>query len=77
MQAVVSLGAAGLVYRGYQGAATSTLAVFEYSFLISASFWAWVLWGDALDVASLVGIAMIVASGAMIALESRPAARAA
>ena len=48
-QAVGSLAAVGLVTRGYQFAATSTLAVFEYSFLISASLWAFVLRGETLD----------------------------
>ena len=35
--------------RGYQTGETSLLAVFEYSFLVTASFWAWVLWGERLD----------------------------
>jgi drug/metabolite transporter (DMT)-like permease len=74
-QAVGSLAAVGLITRGYQCAATSTLAVFEYAFLITASFWAWLLWGDALDPASLAGVAMIIASGAIIARAPRPSVR--
>lgn len=67
MQAVGSIVAVGCVTRGYQSGETSYLTVFEYSFLISASFWAWVIWGEALDAASGLGIAMIVASGVIIA----------
>ena len=70
-QAVGSLLAVGLITRGYQQAATGTLAVFEYAFLITASFWAWVLWGDGLDAAGFLGIALIVASGAIVAIAQR------
>ena len=66
-QAVGSLAAVGLVTRGYQFAATSTLAVFEYSFLISASLWAFVLRGETLDPAGALGIALIIASGIIVA----------
>jgi drug/metabolite transporter (DMT)-like permease len=73
-QAVGSLVAVGLITRGYQSAETSYLTVFDYSFLISASTWAWVIWGDTLDPASLLGVAMILTSGAIIATAARPAA---
>ena len=66
-QAFGSLAAFGLVTRGYQFAAASTLAVFEYSFLISASLWAFVLRGERLDAAGLLGIALIIASGIIVA----------
>ena len=66
-QAFGSLAAFGLVTRGYQFAAASTLAVFEYSFLLSASLWAFVLRGERLDAAGLLGIALIIASGIIVA----------
>jgi drug/metabolite transporter (DMT)-like permease len=72
VQAVGSLGAVGLVARGYQHAATSTLAVFEYSFLISASLFAWLLWGERLDLAGAAGVALIIASGLVVAGVPRP-----
>ncbi len=56
-----------MIARGYQSGETGSLAVFEYSFLLTASFWAWVLWGEALAPVDFLGIAMIVASGAIIA----------
>jgi drug/metabolite transporter (DMT)-like permease len=77
VQAAGSLAAVGSITRGYQGAETSYLAVFEYSFLITASFWAWVLWGDRLDALGFAGIAMIIVSGAIVAWAAHPAARAA
>ncbi|MBA3325509.1 MAG: DMT family transporter [Rhodobacteraceae bacterium] len=67
VQAAGSLLAVGMIARGYQSGKTSALAVFEYSFLLTASFWAWVLWGEALMPVDFLGIAMIVASGAIIA----------
>ena len=65
--------AVGMMTRAYQVGETSHIAVFEYSFLIFASFWAWVLFGNALDLAGMVGIAMIIVSGAVIALRSSQA----
>ena len=57
----------GCITRGYQSGETAILAVFEYSFLITASFWAWVVWGQQLDALGYPGIAMIVGSGAIVA----------
>jgi drug/metabolite transporter (DMT)-like permease len=76
VQAAGALVAVGMVTRGYQGAETSYVTVFEYSFLITASGWAWAVWGETLDAASLLGVAMIVASGTVIATATRPAASA-
>lgn len=67
VQAGGSLVAVGMIARGYQSGETGSLAVFEYSFLLTASFWAWVLWGEALKPLDFIGIAMIAASGAIIA----------
>ena len=66
-QAAGSLAAVGLIARGYQAGDTGPLAVFEYVFLLTANFWAWALWGDGLEPVDFLGIAMIVASGALIA----------
>lgn len=70
MQAVFSMIAVGMLTRAYQVGQTSYIAVFEYSFLIFASFWAWVLFGQGLDVWGMMGIVLIIASGAVIALRS-------
>ncbi len=67
VQAIGSLVAVGMLVRGYQSGETSYLAIFEYSFLITASFWAWMIWGETLDALAFVGMALIVASGVVIA----------
>ena len=67
VQAAGSLVAVGMISKGYQSGETSFLAVFEYFFLVSVTFWAWVIWGETLDLASLAGIALIVAAGLVIA----------
>lgn len=66
-QAAGSLAAMALVARAYQSGETASLAVYEYSFLLFASFWAWLLWGQALAPVDGIGIAMILASGAIMA----------
>ena len=60
---------------GVPASLVAGLVMRDPAWLISAGFWAWTLWGERLDAASLAGIAMIVASGAIIARAARPAAR--
>ena len=70
VQALVSLIAVAALTRGYQSAETSYVTVFEYSFLIMASFWAWILWGAIPQASDVIGIATIIAAGTIIALRS-------
>ncbi len=71
VQAVGSLVAVAFLTRGYQSGETSALSVFEYSYLVFAGFWGWAIWSEALDVRTLLGIALIVAAGAVIAWRER------
>ena len=71
LQAVGSLIGVWLLIRGYQLGETSFVSVFEFSFLIFASIWAWFLRGEGLDTWAAVGIAMIIAAGTTIALRGR------
>ena len=57
--------------RGYQLAEASFVSVFEYSLLIFASLWAFVLRGDLLDGWAMAGIGLIILSGIAIALRGR------
>jgi drug/metabolite transporter (DMT)-like permease len=66
-QAIGSLAAMAMIARAYQSGETATLSVFEYSFLLCASFWAWLLWGQTLAPVEMIGIVMILASGAIMA----------
>ena len=77
MQALGSLVAVLMLARGYLSGETAALAVFEYSYLAFAGFWGWLLWDENLDTRTLLGIALIVAAGAVIALRSKPAIQAA
>lgn len=72
VQAVGALVGIGLVFRGYQIGEASKVAVFEYSLLVFASGWAWYLWGQAVPALGLFGMALIVVSGAVIALRRTP-----
>ena len=70
VQAVGSLLGIGLIFRGYQLGEASQVAVFEYSLLVFASFWAWVLWGQVVPMLGLIGMVLIAGAGTVIALRS-------
>lgn len=70
VQAVGSLIGIGLIFRGYLLGEASHVAVFEYSLLVFASFWAWVLWDQAVPVLGLFGMVLIALAGSIIALRS-------
>ena len=68
VQAVGALIGILCLFRGYQIGEASHVAVFEYSLLVFASAWAWYLWGQIVPPLGLFGMALIVLSGAVIAL---------
>lgn len=68
MQAVGALLGIMCLFRGYQIGEASQVAVFEYLLLVFASGWAWYLWGQTVPLLGLFGMALIVLSGAVIAL---------
>ena len=70
VQAVGSLIGIGLIFRGYQLGEASQVAVFEYSLLVFASFWAWILWGQTVPALGLAGMVLIALAGSVIALRS-------
>lgn len=71
VQAVASLAGVALLTLGYQLGEASYVAIVEYSLIVFASFFAWILWEQTLGGAALIGIALIILSGAIIALRSR------
>ncbi len=75
VQAAGSLLGVGLMIRAYQLAEASRVAVFEYVILPSSAFWSWALWGETVTPLAAIGMALIIAAGAMIALRAAPAAR--
>lgn len=70
-QALAALVSVGLLTRAYQIGDTPTIAVFEYSAMIFAAIWAWALRGEAPDGLAMIGIALIIVSGATLAYRGR------
>ena len=68
--------------RAYQTAESSWLAPFDYSYLIFATFWGYVMWGHVPDAFSFAGMGLIAGAGIYVAwreqqLAKRAAAEAA
>ena len=70
VQAAGSIVGVGFLTRGYQVGDASYVAIFEYSLMIFAAIWAWVLRGEVLDASGAIGMALIILSGAIIAVRS-------
>ncbi|GAA6165916.1 DMT family transporter [Pelagimonas sp. KU-00592-HH] len=71
LQAVGSVIGVFLIIRAYQMDEPTNVAVFEYSIMVFAPFFAWILFEQNLGLLEGVGIAMIVSSGLIIALRSQ------
>jgi drug/metabolite transporter (DMT)-like permease len=54
--------------RAYQIADATRVSVFEYVILPASAIWSWLIWEEVLTTQSILGMAMIVAAGLMIAL---------
>ena len=70
IQAIGSLIAVAGLIRGYQIAEPTYVGVFEYSFIVFAGFWGWVIWNEVIDAVSFVGIAAIISAGIIITIRS-------
>ncbi len=68
VQAAGSLLGVGLMVRAYQIADATRVSVFEFVILPASAIWSWLIWGEVLTTLSIVGMAMIVVAGLMIAL---------
>lgn len=58
------------VFKAYQIGEASYVAVFEYSLLIFASFWAWKLWDQSVPPLGLLGMGLIIGAGSIIAIRT-------
>lgn len=70
LQAVGSVFGVFLIIRAYQLDEPTNVAVFEYSALLFAPLFAFLLFGQGLGVPQIVGIFMIAGSGVIIAVRS-------
>lgn len=70
-QAVGSITGVVLLTRGYQLGEASYVAINEYSLIVFASLFAWLMWGQTLGALALCGIALIIVSGSIIALRAK------
>jgi drug/metabolite transporter (DMT)-like permease len=68
VQAAGSLFGVACAVRAYQVARANRVAVMEYVILPASAFWTWAIWGEAPTLLAVIGMALIVAAGAMIAL---------
>jgi len=75
-QAVGAVLAVTLIAQAYRIGNPAVIAVFEYSFLIFASLWAFLLWGTPTNALALAGIATILASGILMAASQKKASNA-
>lgn len=77
VQAAGSLVGVVMMIRAYQITDAAKASVLEYVILPASAFWTWMLWGTGLAPLAVVGMALIVAAGSMIALRGEAAVAAA
>jgi drug/metabolite transporter (DMT)-like permease len=73
-QAAGAVIAVTLIAQAYRVGTPAVVAVFEYSFLIFASLWAFLLWGTTTNTLAWLGIALILTSGLLMATSRLSAA---
>ena len=67
LQAIGAVGAVALIARAYQLAAPAYVGAFEYTVLIVAAGVGFATWGHALNDVAVIGVGVILASGAALA----------
>lgn len=71
IQAVGAVVAVTLIAQAYRIGSPAYVAVFEYSFLIFAGLWSYLLWGQGTNALAWGGILVIIASGVVMSLLQR------
>jgi drug/metabolite transporter (DMT)-like permease len=67
VQAAGSLLGVGMIVKAYQIAEASRVSVFEYVILPASAAWGFVLWSEKLTLLAVMGMALIVVAGMLIA----------
>lgn len=70
LQGFAAVGGVFLITKAYQLGEASFVAVFEYSVLLVGPAIAWIAYDQALNLAQVFGIALIVLAGSVLALRS-------
>lgn len=65
--AVMNLAANVSLARAYQTAESSWLAPYDYSYLVFATVWGYLIWGTVPDILSVMGMMLIAAAGIFVA----------
>ncbi len=65
LMGLAGITAIGCQARGYLSGASSIMALFDFSFLLWAPFFAWAIWGDVVSQRMALGMALIVAAGVL------------
>jgi drug/metabolite transporter (DMT)-like permease len=73
VQTVGAIVGVFFIVRAYQLGEASYVGIFEYSLLVFVAAWAFLLFGEPTDPVAVLGMALIIGSGAVIALRSRRA----
>jgi len=73
VQTVGAIVGVFFIVRAYQLGEASYVGIFEYSLLVFVAAWAFLLFGEPTDPVAALGMALIIGSGAVIALRSRRA----
>jgi len=68
--AVGSVIGVSYLIRAYQVADASIVTVYEYSIFIFGPFFAWMLWGQSIQLVEAAGIVMVASAGTIIAFRS-------
>lgn len=71
VQAAGSMIAVSMMVRAYQLAEASRVSVLEYVILPVSAGWGWLLWSETITWVAALGMVMIFAAGALIALRAK------
>ncbi len=62
---LAGISATGCMAQGYKMGPASVMGLFDFSFLVWAPFFAWLVWGQVLDLRTAVGMMLIALAGAL------------
>ena len=62
---LAGISATGCMAQGYRMGPASVMGLFDFSFLFWAPFFAWLVWGEVLDMRTAAGMVLIMIAGAL------------